>query len=320
MKMLITGGSGFLGRALSVFLAQDMHKQGVQIFWVTQQKSHKLQKDVAELNRFLYQCNVGGEATSDYIELIDYTELKNFKQPIDLIINLAGAGIADKRWTDERKHYLLQSRLQPTQAVLDFIAQAEHKPKLLISGSAIGWYGASGDVPLSEQSGYHDDFSHQLCQAWEDLAFTAPIPTTIIRTGVVLDVLGGGMLAKLLPSFKLGLGGKLGDGQQIMSWIALQDWIRAVSFIIQRHENQQLITKVYNLTAPKPVTNAEFTQALGRYVKRPTLMTVPAFTLKLALGEMSTLLLDGQKVLPKQLLDDGFVFLYDEIGQYLSKD
>lgn len=302
MNILITGGSGFLGQALtSYFLGQALISYFLDglnppnMIWVSQNKTktQKLNPD---------------------IQVIDYTDLKTFPQPIDIIINLAGAGIADKRWTAQQKQYLLDSRLKPTQAILDFISQTQVKPKLLISGSAIGWYGNQGEQILDEHSSYHTEFTHDLCQQWEQLALTAPIPTTIIRTGIVLEpAVGRGMLKRLLPVFRLGLGGRLGDGQQIMSWIALADWLRAVDFIMQRHLSGQSIRQIYNLTAPNPVNNAEFTQLLAKYVNRPALLPLPSHILKMIFGEMATLLIDGQKVLPKHLIDDGFVFLYPQL-------
>lgn len=299
MNILITGGSGFLGQALTSCFLGSLNPPN--IIWVSQnkRKTQKLNPD---------------------IQVIDYTDLKTFTQPIDIIINLAGTGIADKRWTAQQKQYLLESRLKPTQAILDFIHHAEVKPKLFISGSAIGWYGNQGDKILDENSSYHTEFAHDLCYQWEHLALTAPIKTTIIRTGIVLDTKGAGMLQKLLPVFRLGMGGRLGDGQQIMSWIALADWLRAVYFIMQRHLSGQAIQQIYNLTAPNPVNNAEFTQLLAKYVNRPALLPLPSFILKIMFGEMATLLIDGQKVLPKHLIDDGFVFLFPELQDLLSTE
>lgn len=299
MNILITGGSGFLGQALTSYFLGGLNPPNM--IWVSQNK-HKTRK------------------LNPDIQVITYEDLNIFKQSIDIIINLAGAGIADKRWTAQQKQYLLDSRLKPTQAILDFIHQAEIKPKLLISGSAIGWYGNQGDNILDENSSYHTEFTHDLCQQWEQLALTAQIPTTIIRTGVVLDVNGRGMLQKLLPVFRLGLGGRLGDGQQIMSWIALADWLRAVDFIMQRHLSGQHIQQVYNLTAPNPVNNAEFTQLLAKYVNRPACLPLPRAILKIMFGEMATLLIDGQRVLPQHLIDDGFVFLFPELKDLLSTE
>lgn len=299
MNILITGGSGFLGQALTSYFLGGLNPPN--IIWVSQNKRKT-------------------QGLNTDIQVIDYTDLKTFTQPIDIIINLAGAGIADKRWTAQQKQYLLDSRLKPTQVILDFIQQAEVKPKLLLSGSAIGWYGNQGDNILDENSSYHTEFAHDLCYQWEQLALTAPIKTTIIRTGVVLDTKGAGMLQKLLPVFRLGMGGRLGDGQQIMSWIALADWLRAVDFILQRHLSGQPIQQIYNLTAPNPVNNAEFTQLLAKYVNRPALLPLPSFILKIMFGEMATLLIDGQKVLPKHLIDDGFVFLFPELQDLLSTE
>lgn len=320
MEILISGGSGFLGQALSHALSQ--HQENHQITWLTRNPQ---------------------QAHPSYVSLMSYDELKSSQQSYDVIINLAGAGIADKRWSDGRKQTLYQSRLQPTQAILDYIQKCQQQdlalPKFLISGSAIGWYGAMGQTVCDETTtiadiGTHQkEFTHQLCQKWEQLALTAQqfgVPVAIIRTGVVLDKKGG-ILSQLLTPFKLGLGGRLGDGQQMMSWISRLDWVRAVQFIIKQHlstshlsskhrasnTNQEVGARVqiYNLTAPHAVSNQAFTKALGQWLNRPTWFCVPKFVLSILLGEMSTLLVDGQTVYPFVLLEQGFEFQHNELKQ-----
>ncbi|MCS4534029.1 TIGR01777 family oxidoreductase [Neisseria montereyensis] len=314
MNILITGGSGFLGRSLSrrlKNLSDNNQNSATRITWLTRDS---------------------GQFHPDYIDLMTYEDFKTTEETFDVIINLAGAGIADKRWSAARKKALFDSRIRPTQAVLAFIARTQTPPKLLVSGSAIGWYGVQGEKTLDENSGFVGDFAHDLCEAWEkeaELATASGIEVVILRTGVVIHPKGG-MLARLLTPFKFGLGGKLGNGKQIMSWISQEDWVNATGFIIEQHlakQTQQTQNKpeagsmvsLYNLTAPNPVSNQEFTKTLGSYLHRPTFMGVPAFILKLILGEMSTLLLDGQKVMPKNLLEQGFKFRHSYLKQALEE-
>ena len=300
MKIHITGGSGFLVTALT----QSLKTHGVQgdtasVTWVSRSVEKEKTKNIAD-------------------DVISYDDLASTDQTYDVIINLAGAGIADSRWTDARKQELFDSRLKPTQAVIDYIERIGNKPKLLISGSAIGWYGIQKEndpTALDETSPMtKTDFAHEICQAWEQLALTAQgvvtdaVPVAIVRTGVVIAP-EGGMVGRLITPFKMGTGGKLGNGQQIMSWISRTDWVRAVIFIIEQNLTHTLPTQqIYNLTNPTPISNAAFTDAMGTWLHRPTLMNLPAFVVKTMFGEMSTLLLDGQRVVPTALLDQGFEF------------
>lgn len=304
MNILISGGTGFLGSAFSDKIIKRYYQSGqeVAITWLT--------RDTSQMH-------------PDAISMMTYDELAKTDKRYDVIMNLAGAGIADSRWSDERKEALLASRIKPTESLLAFIARTQNKPKLLVSGSAIGWYGTQGNKPLTENSSFETDFSHRLCEKWEQLALKATeysVPVAIVRTGVVIHP-SGGMLGKLLTPFKFGVGGQLGDGQQIMSWISRDDWVGAAIFIIEQHladsiekHNNTLSTisdtpaLVYNLTAPNPVTNHTFTKDVGAWLHRPTIFTLPAPLLKLMFGEMSTLLIDGQKVLPQALLDAGYKF------------
>lgn len=321
MNILISGGSGFLGSAFSEAIIKHYQKdnKAVQVTWLTRDSK---------------------QAHPNDIKMMTYDELATSDKSFDVILNLAGAGIADKRWSDARKEQLLASRVKPTDALLDFIARSSSKPKLLVSGSAIGWYGAQGDKPLTESSGFNADFSHKLCDDWEQVALKATdygVPVAIVRTGVVIHPKGG-MVSKLFIPFKMGVGGQLGDGTQIMSWISRTDWVRAVIFIIEQNfanptnQQQQLNSfdnalttanatpaRVYNLTAPNPVTNHTFTKTLGAWLHRPTFFTLPAFLLKLMFGEMSTLLIDGQKVLPRALLSAGFEFEHTALEQALEQ-
>ena len=327
MNILISGGSGFLGSAFSDELIKryyDVNEDSgrdLSITWLTRD---------------------GSQIHPDAINMMTYDELAKTDKSFDVILNLAGAGIADSRWSDGRKEQLLASRVKPTESLLEFIARRSIKPKLLVSGSAIGWYGAQGDKPLTESSESETDFSHRLCEEWEQLALKATeygVPVAIVRTGVVIHPKGG-MLGKLLTPFKLGAGGQLADGKQIMSWVSRDDWVGAAIFIIEQHlaeeTNEQKINNstiaknvlktandtpavVYNLTSPNPVTNHTFTKNVGAWLHRPTFFTLPSFLLKLMFGEMSTLLIDGQKVLPQALLDAGYEFKQPTLEQALAE-
>lgn len=296
MHILITGGSGFLGTALTHALKNNgIDATAASVTWVSRTPAKAQQRGIADA-------------------VISYDELARTDKAYEVIINLAGAGIADSRWTDARKQVLFDSRLQPTQALVDYIARIGNKPKLLVSGSAVGWYGAQDTNDPTALTESHApvkaDFAHEICDAWEKLALSVQgiVPVAIVRTGVVIDP-AGGMVARLVTPFKLAAGGKLGNGKQVMSWISRRDWVRAVMFIIAHHLRQPLNSQpIYNLTNPKPVTNAEFTDAMGQWLHRPTVATMPAVVVKLLFGDMATLLLDGQKVVPQALLTQGFSF------------
>jgi uncharacterized protein len=197
------------------------------------------------------------------------------------------------------------------------MARMTVKPELLISGSAIGYYGDQGDVVLTEQSVAREDFSQKLCAEWESEAKKAAqfgVRVCLIRTGLVLAE-GGGLLQRMLLPFRLGLGGRLGDGQQWMSWIHRQDWIAIAQTMIADTSMQG----AYNATAPNPVTNSEFTRMLAQCLKRPALFPVPAWLLKILLGEMSGLVLGSQRVIPERLLVQGFKFQYPDLSSALSQ-
>lgn len=315
MNILISGGSGFIGQALSLYLQDDLNTPSIPNHSSTQNTS----ANITWLTRDTNQPH------PDSVSLMSYEQLKTTEATFEVIINLAGAGIADKRWSEERKELLMQSRLKPTQALLDYIERIANKPKLLLSGSAVGWYGAQGDKTLDETSGFVDDFAHQICASWEEQASLATqfgVPVALVRTGIVIHPKGG-MIAKLLTPFKMGVGGQLGSGEQIMSWISLQDWVRAAILIIEEQLNQTSKAvenvKIYNFTSPTPVSNKQFTKQLGDWLNRPTVMTLPEWLLKLMFGEMATLLIDGQKVLPTALLDLGFEFKHETIQQALQQ-
>ncbi|MDD2722586.1 MAG: TIGR01777 family oxidoreductase [Methylovulum sp.] len=295
MKILITGGTGFIGSAL----ARSLYDQNY---------------DVTVLSRKPESVENIGRAGIH--ALGDLRQLKP-NQSYQIIINLAGAPIFDSRWTNEQKKLIRNSRIQLTENLVACIAGMDVKPELLISGSAIGYYGSQGDTELTEDSVVSEDFSQQLCHDWEQAALQAGhygVRVCLVRTGLVIAN-GGGLLQRLLLPFRLGLGGRLGDGHQWMSWIHRQDWIAIAQAMIK----DATMHGAYNATAPNPVTNSEFTSTLAACLHRPALFPLPASLLKALLGEMSELLLGSQRVIPKRLLDQGFEFQYGKLDQALKQ-
>lgn len=296
MRVLISGGSGFLGRALTARLRED----GARVAWLSRNPSRQAPEGVRVLG---YDALAPGDR-------------------FDAVVNLAGAGIADKRWSDGRKKLLFESRLGPTRALTGWMRRSEHRPRVLLSGSAVGWYGAQGDAPLGEGSAPAEDFPHSLCQAWETAAMEAvslEVPVLLLRTGIALHP-DGGMLKRLLLPFRMGLGGRLGNGRQVLSWVARRDWVEAVRSLLLQHLEGPGGAPVgpVNLTAPEPASNQEFTRALAGALRRPAVFAVPKPMLRLALGEMSTLLLEGQRVLPERLRQAGFQFRHARLAPYLQ--
>lgn len=294
MNILITGGSGFIGNAL------------IKHFTSINNKIVILTRDKKSI-----------KPSANFYAISDLNEL-NTSLEFDCIINLAGAPI-NKRWTKKYKLELLASRINTTKKVIGFIKKLQYKPKLFISASAIGYYGSQEHKkPLTEEANFNSGFTHELCSAWENEAMHARqlgVRTCIARLGVVLGGNGGALSAMLLP-FKLGLGGKIGDGKQMFSWVALDDVINAFDFFItNEHANG-----IYNITAPNPVCNEEFTKILGKILHRPTFFTLPKFVIKMLFGEMGEeLLLRGQNVIPQKLQQEGFKFQYPELENALIK-
>lgn len=288
-QLFITGGTGSIGRALVAALKGR--------FAIT-----ALTRNPDKARALL------GEDISLCANVPDLTGM-------DAVINLAGEPIADKRWSQHQKRRLESSRWQLTEELVNAMAKAP--PRVFISGSAIGYYGPqSPDTIVTESySAITDDFAHRLCAGWEQRALKAQEFTRVclLRTGVVLGK-GGGALHKMLLPFKLGLGGRIGSGEQMMSWISHTDMVAAILFLLDRED----LSGAFNCTAPNPVSNSELTQALGRALGRPTLLPMPPLAAKLLLGEGATLLLDGQKVIPKRLLEAGFVFQHPELDGALA--
>lgn len=293
MHILITGGTGLIGSTL-VKRWQNHYKLTIL--------SRTPQNVTA---RF-------GDGVTAAASLAD-VDFNN----ITAVINLAGEPIVGKRWSKRQKQELCHSRWRCTTSLVDAINRASTPPQVLISGSAIGFYGAQHTQLISEDfSHYHDDFPHQLCERWEMLAQEAASPQTrvcLLRTGIVLSK-SGGALKKMLPPFQLGLGGRIGNGEQYMSWVHIDDIVQIIEFLLLHPTLQG----VFNATAPTPVTNAQFSQELAQVLHRPALLPIPAFMLNLLLGEMATLLLDGQRVIPANLIKAGYQFRFKELKPALT--
>jgi uncharacterized protein (TIGR01777 family) len=293
MDVVVTGASGLIGSALRPALERAGHRMVPMV-----------------------RAAGGGEAIRWDPDrgVIDAGGLEG----VGAVVHLAGEGIGSKRWNDEQKAKIRDSRVRGTTLLAETLAKLQQPPKVLVSGSAIGFYGDRGDEVLTESSRAGDGFLAELCVAWEAAAAPAKeagIRVSHIRTGIVLAG-GGGALPKMLKPFKLGLGGRLGSGSQWMSWIGLEDEVGGIVHLL----GDDAPAGPVNLTAPNPATNADFTKALGQAVGRPTIVPVPKFGLKLLLGgEMAEeMLLGGQRVLPTRLLDSGYTFTHPELADALK--
>ncbi len=292
MTIVIAGGSGFLGRALQDRLRHDRHVVRVLT---------RRPRDAGDLD-----WQPDGSAGS-WAQSLD---------GIDVVINLAGAGIANRRWTADRKEALRSSRLLATRSLVAAMQQAARPPALLVSGSAVGYYGHRGDEIVSEVSPAGSGFLADLCVAWERDAEQASSNTRValVRTGLVMHP-EGGALGSMLPPFRFGVGGRLGSGRQYMPWIHRDDWVSLVVWIITNNQARG----AFNGTAPQPVTNAEFTRALGRILHRPTMLPAPGFALRVLLGEFADSLLTGQRAIPARAQEMGFTFRFGQIDAALRE-
>lgn len=294
--VLVTGGTGFIGQALIGALLAEGRRVSV------------LTRDAAAARRTLPPAV---EVVDDLAPLED----------VDAVVNLAGENLGSGRWTAARKQRFVDSRVGTTRRLVEWMRTLARKPSVLVSGSAIGWYGPRGDASLDERSPPGDDFSARLCQQWEDEAMTAEalgVRVCRLRIGVVLGADGGrpgGALRQMLPPFRLGLGGPMGDGRQWMSWIHRDDLVALIRWLIDTAKAEGS----WNGTAPIPVTNADFAAALGRALHRPARLPMPGFALKLIVGEMAEILLRGQRVLPQRALEAGFTFRYETVDAALAE-
>ncbi|MDP3331698.1 MAG: TIGR01777 family oxidoreductase [Methylococcaceae bacterium] len=295
MNILITGGTGFIGSKLTESLIKQGHNVTI------------LSRDPNKVSALF------GSMVTALSDLRQLTPDSSYQ----VIINLAGAPIFDARWSEARKQLLRNSRIDLTTQLVESMSRMLVKPDVFISGSAIGYYGDQGDNILTEQSASRADFSQQLCADWEAAAISAEkhgIRVCLIRTGLVIAD-GGGLLQRMLLPFRLCLGGRLGEGNQWMSWIHRQDWIAIAEAMIADNS----MHGAYNATAPNPVTNNEFTKTLAACLKRPALLPVPAWLLKMLLGEMSELVLGSQRVIPDRLLANGFKFQYPNLTNAINQ-
>lgn len=294
MQILITGGTGLIGRHLCKALLAEGHELTV------------LSRNPASVPA---KCGAGVRAMA---ALGDYTPDKAF----DAVINLAGEPIVDAYWSVKRKQVLWDSRVGLTRELVGHIVAADHKPAILISGSAVGYYGNRGDDALDEAAQAGEDFGGQLCQAWEEAARAAEpggVRVCLLRTGLILSDQGG-LLGRMLLPFRLALGARLGNGRQWMSWVHIDDYVAMVLRLL--HDAQA--SGPYNMTSPQPATNAEFTAALARVLHRPALFAAPAWLLRLAMGERAAMLLDGQKVLPGRMMVAGYSFRFASLEAALA--
>jgi len=284
MKILVSGSHGLVGKALIRSLTNDSHEV---VRLVRRTRSFGTPEIEWHPNQ--------GKIDSEHLE------------GLDAVVHLAGESIASGRWNDEKKRAIRESRTNGTSLLSESLARLSQPPSVFLSASAIGYYGNRGAELLTENSAPGDDFLAGVCVEWEAAARPAVekgIRTVFTRFGVILDAKGGA-LAKMLTPFRMGIGGKVGDGKQWMSWIALNDVVDGLKFLIAETSTHGPV----NLVSPNPVTNAEFTATLGRVLARPTILPIPAFGARLAFGEMAdALLLSSQKVDPSVLEDKAFLF------------
>lgn len=294
MKIAVTGATGLIGSALS----ERLHEQGHEILAITRQK------------------NLPSPFTTVYWNPERQELEASALEGIDGVVHLAGETIAE-RWSAKKKELIRSSRVEGTKLLVEGLKSLSKRPPVLVSSSAIGFYGRRGDEELDEQSAPGTGFLTEVCQAWEAESVRAEelgMRVVRLRTGIVLSTKGGALAQMLLP-FKLGLGGPIGNGTQWMSWVHIDDVVGGFHFALHQPE----FGGVANLTAPQPARNAEFTKALGQALSRPAFLPAPGFALKLVFGEMAQhLLLDGQKVLPRRLEQAGYKFQHPGLAEALQ--
>lgn len=289
MRILVTGSSGLVGSALVPNLTE---------------KGHEVYRLIRNQNK-VNKTDIHWDPNSG---ILNVESLEDF----NVIIHLAGENISSRRWSKNQKDKISQSRIQSTRLLVDKISETKNPPQLFISASAIGYYGSQGSELLTEQSAKGEGFLADLVQNWEKMAGciqSKEIRSAFLRFGIILSERGGA-LAKLLLPFRLGLGSTISDGQQYMSWISLSDVVQIIDYIIQIEK----ISGPVNLVAPEPVTNSQYSKALGKALKRPVIFKAPSSILRLVLGEMAdSLLLSSSRVIPRKLIDNGYTFLHPTI-------
>lgn len=295
MKILISGSHGLVGSALVKSLRSDGH----EVFGLVRHAPHS-------------------ESEVEWYPERGSLALSRL-EGMDAVVHLAGESIAEGRWNEDKKQRIRESRVKGTTVLSETLSNLKHPPKTLISASAIGYYGNRGDLILTEQSAAGNDFLAGVCVEWEratESASAQGIRTVLARFGVILST-AGGALKKMLPPFRMGVGGRVGSGKQWMSWITLDDVIAGLTFALT---NESLSGPV-NFVAPNPVRNAEFTSALGKALSRPTFFPIPEFGVRLAFGEMAdALLLSSQRVAPENLTRAGYAFQYQSLAEGLMHE
>ncbi|QRG80456.1 TIGR01777 family oxidoreductase [Citrobacter sp. R56] len=293
MEIVVTGGTGLIGRHLIPRLLESGH----QVTVVT--RNPEKARQILDSRVILWK---------------GLEDKKNLNH-VDAVINLAGEPIADKRWTEQQKERLCQSRWSITQKLADLINASDTPPAVLISGSAAGYYGDLGEVVVTEEEPPHNEFTHKLCARWEQIASSAQSEKTrvcLLRTGVVLAPKGG-ILAKMVPSFRIGMGGPIGTGRQYLAWIHIDDMVNGILWLLN-HDLQG----PFNMVSPYPVRNEQFAHALGHALNRPAIVRIPATAIRLLMGESSVLVLGGQRALPKRLEASGFAFRWYDLEEALA--
>ncbi len=295
MRVLIAGGSGLIGGALTQVLVNQGDEVGI-----LSRNPTKIKRSSAGVHLIQWD----GKSIQAWVQ-----EVKNFDAIVNLTgENISGTGFLPSRWTEERKQELVQSRVMAGKVLTQAIEMASTRPSIFVQASGIGYYGTRQTKPLSEGDQAGDDFLANLSKKWE--ASSQPVEAmglrrVIIRNGVVLSTRGGALPFMLLP-YKMWVGGPLGNGKQVYSWIHIADEANAISFLL--HNNQAI--GIYNLTSPNPVTNNEFGKAIGKVMGRPHYFPIPGIAMRLALGEVADTVLEGQRVLPNRLLEQGFSFKF----------
>ena len=304
MRIVISGGTGLIGSELAHDLAGESHQ-----VTILSRSPEKYQKLFGENVHLVYW---DGRSAGEWVSHVDGA---------DAIVNLAGESISGEgflpdRWNADKKKRILDSRLKAGQAIVQAIETVDHKPGVLIQASAVGYYGSTGNVIVTESSPPGNDYLASVCEAWESSTISVErlgVRRAVARMGLVLSAEGGALPRLIVPS-RLFAGGSFGSGNQYWPWVHITDAVRALRFIIEN----EVVAGFVNITAPNPVTSKEFGRALGRALGRPSAIPAPAFALRLVLGEVASTILEGQRVLPQILLDEDFTFQFPEIDLALN--